>query len=156
MRFQKKILSMALLPIVGSYAENCTSPTGFANKVVRASDDLANANFYPDMEFDTAHSLFEIVDLNIDLPEAVIARFCLDKCMTYSSTGGNRTCLSIFVDQGTPYPPGRLGNDTAPRWFCAGFDAPLYTELYRKIDSPDNFKYGLGVNRVCEGVYRAY
>lgn len=136
--------------------ETCTSPTGFANEVVPAPDDLGRAHFYPSFDFDTAHNLFEIVDLNIDLPEAVIARFCLDKCIAYSSAGGNRTCLSIFVDQGTPYPPGRLGNDTALRWFCAGFDAPLSSDLYRKIDAPDNFKYGLGVNRLCSGTYRAY
>ncbi|MCJ1462912.1 hypothetical protein MMC07_001516 [Pseudocyphellaria aurata] len=137
-------------------SEKCTSPTGFANEIVRAPDNIARAHFYPSFDFDTAHNLFEIVDVNIDLPEAVIARFCLDKCIAYSSAGGNRTCLSIFVDQGTPYPPGRLGNDTAPRWFCAGFDAPLSADLYRKIDSPDNFLYGLGINRLCDGTYRAY
>lgn len=136
--------------------ETCTSPTGFANKVVPAPDDFANAHFYPDLEFATAHMLFEITDVNIDLPEAVIARYCLDKCIAYSSTGGSRPCLSIIVDQGTPYPPGRLGNDTAPRWFCAGLDAPLSPNLYRKIDAPDNFKYGLGINRLCGGTYRAY
>lgn len=137
-------------------AVSCSSPTGFANQVVLAPKDFANAHFYPSFDFDAAHSLFEIVDPNFDLPEAVIASFCLDKCIAYSLTGGNRTCLSIFVDQGRPYPPGRLGNDTALRWFCSGYDASLSEDVYRKIDSTDSFMYGLGINRVCNGTYRAY
>lgn len=147
--------SVASLPS-STTTETCTSPTGFANKVVPAPDDFANAHFYPDLKFATVHTLFEITDVNIDLPEAVIAHYCLDKCIAYSLTGGSRPCLSIFVDQGIPYPPGRLGNDTAPRWYCAGHDAPLSPNLYRKIDAPDSFKYGLGINRLCGGTYRAY
>lgn len=136
--------------------ESCTLPTGFANEVVLAPADLVNDHFYPAQEFYEAHTLFDLVDLNNDLPEAVIASFCLDKCIAYSSTGGNRTCLSIFVDQGRPYPPGRLGNDTALRWFCSGYDTALSADVYSKIDTRDSFLYGLGVNRVCNGTYRAY
>ncbi|MCJ1422649.1 hypothetical protein MMC29_000529 [Sticta canariensis] len=135
--------------------ETCTSPTGSTNKFVRTPERLANTNFYLSDNFSTAHTLFEIVDPNIDLPETVIARFCLEKCIAYRPSGGHGSCLSIFIDQGRPYPPGRLGNDTALRWFCGGFDAPLSGDDYTAVDASDSFLYGLGVNRVCNGTYRA-
>lgn len=204
MLFQKKLLSIALLPVIGSYAqtlpstitvtnstfpaptasslppvistvntfiggsanststasspsstttETCASPTGFANQVVPAPDYLANAHFSPSSEFNATHGLFILTDLNIDLPEAVIARFCLDKCIAY---GGTRICRSIFVNQGKPYPLGSMGSDNAPRWYCAGYDAPLSASVYRIIDAPESYLYGLGINRVCNGTFRAY
>ena len=142
--------------ISSTTSETCTSPTGFANKFVRTPERLFNTNFYPSDNFSAAHSLFEIVDDNADLPEAVIARLCLDKCIDYRPSGGQGNCLSIFIDQGRPYPPGRLGNDTALRWFCGAFDAPLSGDDYTAVDTSDSFLYGLGVNRVCNGTYRAF
>lgn len=133
--------------------ENCTSPTVFGNKVVPAPQALANEHFTPSPTFNATHSLFIATDLNIDLPEAVIARYCLDKCITY---GGTRTCRSVFVNQGKPFPPGSMGSDTAPRWYCAGYDAPLSADVYQKIDAPESYMYGLGINRACSGTYRAY
>lgn len=142
--------------IFSTTSETCTSPTGFANKFVRTPESLINTHFYPSDNFTNAHTLFEISDPNVDLPEAVIASFCLDKCVAYRPSGGHGNCLSIFIDQGRPYPPGRLGNDTALRWFCGGFDAPLSGDDYTAIDTSDSFLYGLGVNRVCNGTYRAF
>lgn len=130
--------------------EPCASPTGFANKVVPVPDALTDKHFYPSDQFNSTHGLFGFTDLNIDLPEAVVTSFCLDKCIAFPG------CVSIFVNQGRPYPPGASGDDTAPRWYCAAFDAPLSADVYRVIDAPESFLYGLGVNRVCEGTYRAY
>ncbi|MCJ1471175.1 hypothetical protein MMC07_009823 [Pseudocyphellaria aurata] len=132
--------------------EKCTSPTGFGNKVVPAPQALANEHFRPSPTFNATHLLFTITDPNIDLPEAVIARYCLDKCITY---GGTRTCRSVFVNQGKPFPLGSQGADNAPRWYCSGFDAFLSANVYQKIDAPESYLYGLGINRAC-GTYRAY
>lgn len=134
--------------------QTCASPTGFGNQVVPAPDYLANAHFTPSPEFNATHSLFILTDLNIDLPEAVFASFCLDKCFEYGS--GTRTCRSIFVNEGKPYPPGVMGSDTAPRWYCVAYDAPLSASVYRIIDAPESYLHGLGINRVCDESYRAY
>lgn len=134
--------------------ETCKSPTGFGNKVVRVPDALANVHYYVSPQFSTAHSLFLSTDLNIDLPEAVIARYCLDQCIAYRSTG--RTCLSVFINQGKPFPLGSMGSDNSPRWYCAGYDAPLSPGVYQEIDAPESYLYGLGINRACNGTYRAY
>lgn len=148
-------------PTDGNTTETCALPTGFGNKVVRVPDSLADAHFYPDVNnFNATHSLFGITDLNIDLPESVFTSFCLDKCIAFPSP--NRPCRSIFVNQGKPFPlrdsppSPPLGSDTAPRWYCSGFDVPLTAAVYRIIDAPESYLYGLGVNRVCGSTYRAY
>ena len=158
-------------PTFSNTTETCASPTGFGNKVVRVPDSLADEHFYPDVDnFDARHALFQITDLNIDLPEAVVTSFCLDKCIAFPSSP--RPCHSIFVNQGKPFalrdgdppppppgsnpPPPPSGSDTAPRWYCDGFDVPLTAAVYRIIDAPESYLYGLGVNRVCNETYRAY
>ena len=50
------------------------------------------------------------------------------------------------------------GNGGSEQFFCSGFDAYLAEDGsdYEAVDTPGSFMYGLGVNRVCGGTYRAY
>ena len=132
----------------------CTSPSGFANTVVFAPDALATVNHQIDDAFVYTHAVYFTEILNIAIPQAAIASFCLDVCLTYT---GNSTsdlpCLSFSVDMGEPYPPN--ASDTALRWYCTTFDAPLHPDLYEAIDA-ESYMHAVGVNRVCEGTFRAY
>ena len=127
--------------------------------------------------FLAAHNLFYYSDPNTALSEAAVARFCLDQCIAYQpnpdavdlfSNGTVSTlplfyvtnkpgpCLSFTVDLGKPFPP--IPNDTAPRWFCEGFDRYLAGDLsdFEPVDAPGSFRFGLAVNRACGGGYRAF
>ena len=54
---------------------------------------------------------------------------------------------------GRPYPPN--ASDTTVRWYCTIFDEVLRPELYGLIEV-ENYMHAVGVNRVCEGSFRAY
>ncbi len=132
----------------------CTSPFGFANTVVFAPNALATINHQIDDSFVNTHAVDFTEILNVAISQAAVASFCLDRCIAYT---GNATsdlpCLSFSVDMGEPYPPN--ASDTAVRWFCTTFDAALSPELYEAIDA-ESYMHAVGVNRVCEGTFRAY
>lgn len=159
MRFQKSLFPLALLPIIGSCTNTtsvpaCATPSGPSNFAVHVPDRLANTHYYPSFAFNASHFLLLETVLNIDLPEAAVTRYCLERCIEYA---GPRVCRSVFVNLGRPYPPGSMGSDDAQRYYCAGFDAYLSGDVYRAIDdAPDSFLYGFGVNRGCGGSYRAF
>ena len=134
----------------------CASPTGFANTVVPAPRALATSNFEIAPAFAAAHSVFVITDTNLALSEAVIASFCLDQCIAYRPNGTTGPCLSFNVNLGRPIPP--TGNGGPVQWFCSGYDAYLANDGsdYVPVDVEGSYMYGLGVNRVCNGTYRAY
>ena len=134
-------------------APTCTKPTSFANTVVPAPDALATTNFNIASPFIDAYQLFEIIDNNTALAEATIATFCLDQCITYQLATG-KACLSFFVNIGKPDPP--VPGFNADLWYCKGYSAPLSQDTYVPVDTTVSYRYGLGVNRVCEGTYRAY
>ena len=132
----------------------CISPSGFANTVVFAPNALATTNHQISPSFVTTHAIDFTEILNIAISQAAIASFCLDRCIAYP---GNATsdlpCLSFSVDMGEPYPPN--ASDTALRWFCTAFDAPLSPGLYEGIEA-ESYMHAVGVNRVCGGSFRAY
>ena len=132
----------------------CTTPTGFANTVVFAPDALASRNHRIETTFEYTHAIYFNELFNTDLPQATIASYCLDQCVAYKGNAtSNLPCLSFSVDMGAPYPPN--ASDTVVRWFCTAFDAPLSPDLYELIDA-DSYMHAVGVNRVCEGTFRAY
>ena len=137
-------------------APTCASPTGFANTVVPAPLPLATSNFEVAPTFTAAHTLFIIEILNVALSEATIASFCLDQCIAYKSNSTTGPCLSFDVTLGKPIPP--TDNGGPMRWFCSGYDAYLANDGsdYALVDVEGSYMFGLGVNRVCSGTYRAY
>lgn len=156
-------ISALLLHALGAYTQStnytsplstCTSPFGFANTVVFAPNALATINHQISESFVNTHAVDFTEILNIAISQAAVASFCLDRCIAYP---GNATsdlpCLSFSVDMGEPYPPN--ASDTALRWFCTTFDAALSPELYEAIDA-ESYMHAVGVNRVCEGTFRAY
>ncbi len=134
----------------------CASPTGFANTVVPAPRALATSNFEVAPAFADVHSLFVLTDTNVALSEASIASFCLDECIAYQPNGTTGPCLSFNVNLGRPVPP--TGDGGPERWYCSGFDAYLADDAsdYAPVDVEGSYMFGLGVNRVCNGTYRAY
>lgn len=152
----------------------CPSPTGFENTIIRAP--LPNS---PTLQINPAflseHLLFFYTDKNTALSQAAFASFCLDQCIAYQPNPNvielpadstslpdffvtNKTgpCLSFTVDMGKLYPPNP--NDVTPRWYCDAFDKYLAQDLsdFVPVDAPGSFMHSLGVNRACEGGYRAY
>ena len=152
-----------LIHALGAYTQStihntssptCTSPTGFANTVVFALNALATLNHNIDELFVTTHAVDFAEIPNIALSQAAIASFCLDKCIAYPGNATSKLpCLSFSADMGRPYPPN--ASDTAVRWYCTIFDAALSPELYQAIDA-ESYMHAVGVNRVCEGSFRAY
>ena len=137
-----------------SPSSTCTSPSGFANTVVFAPNALATINHQIDDSFVNTHAVDFTEVLNIAISQAAVASFCLDTCIAYTGNAtSNLPCLSFSVDMGKPYPPN--ASDTAVRWFCTIFDAALSPGLYEAIDA-ESYMHAVGVNRVCEGTFRAY
>ena len=144
---------------------NSTTPStcstlGFANTVVPVP--IAHSNFNLDPAFTAAHLLFERSDqstllpaTSILLPQATIARSCLDQCIEYQLTTGVQ-CAGIFVNEGKPYPPLPAGQDQSPRWYCRGYDAALSVGLFGPANWTESYRHGLAVNRVCGGDFRAF
>ena len=135
---------------------SCTTPTGFANTVVPAPRALATTSFQIAPSFASQHTLFIIDNLDARFSEAAVASFCLDQCIAYQPNSTTGRCLSFNVNLGKPIPP--TGNGGPTQWFCTGFDAYLAEDGsdYAPIDAPGSYMFGLGVNRVCGGTYRAY
>ena len=134
----------------------CTSPTGFANSVVPAPRALATSEFEVKPSFSDAHTVFQKRTLDITLSEASIATSCLDECVAYKANSTTGPCLSFNVNLGKPIPP--TGNGGPTQWFCSGFDEYLASDGsdYEAVDVAGSYMYSLGVNRVCNGTYRAY
>ena len=134
----------------------CASPTGFANTVVPAPLALATSNFEIASAFTGSHLLFVTTNTDAALSEASIATSCLDECVAYRPNGTTGPCLSFNVNLGRPVPP--TGNGGPVQWFCSGFDAYLANDGgdYAPVDVEGSYMHGLGVNRVCNGTYRAY
>ena len=134
-------------------APTCTSPTGFANTVVFAPDALATVNHQIAGSFEYTHFVYFTEVPNTDLSQATVASFCLDECIAYQgNSSSNLPCLSFSVDMGAPYPPN--ASDTAVRWYCTAFDVPLSPDLYEAV-AVDSFMHAVGVNRICDGTFRA-
>jgi len=121
-----------------------------------APDALATINHNIADSFVNAHNVYYTEIPNIALSQASIASFCLHQCIAYQANAtGNVPCLGFSVDMGTIYPPNP--NDTAIRWFCTAFNALLTPELYQALEPDvDTYMHLIGVNRVCEGTFRAY
>ncbi|MCJ1461278.1 hypothetical protein MMC28_011660 [Mycoblastus sanguinarius] len=134
----------------------CLSPTGFANTVVFTPDPLATVGHEIADSFVNAHYIYYTDIPNIALSQASIASFCLDQCVAYQANAtGNAPCLSFSVDMGRQYPP--VANDTEIRWYCTAFDAPLTADLYGALEAGvESYMHVVGVNRMCEGMFRAY
>ena len=152
-----------LIHALGAYTQStihdsplptCTSPSGFANTVVFAPNALATINHQIDDSFVNTHAVDFAEISNVALSQAAVASFCLDKCIAYPGNATSKLpCLSFSADMGRPYPPN--ASDTAVRWFCTIFDAVLSPGLYEAIDA-ESYMHAVGVNRVCEGSFRAY
>lgn len=134
----------------------CSSPIGFANTVLFAPDALATVNHQIADYFVNTHAVYYTEIPNTALSQASIASFCLDQCISYQANAtGNAPCLSFSVDMGKPYPPDP--SDTAIRWFCTAFDQPLTVDLYEAVAAGvESYMHAVGVNRLCEGTFRAY
>lgn len=135
---------------------SCTTPTGFANTLVPTPPALATSTFQIAPSFASAHTLFIIDNLDARFSEATVASFCSDECIAYQPNSTTGPCLSFNVYLGKPVPP--TGTAGPTQWFCSGFDAYLAEDGsdYEAVDTPGSFMYGIGVNRVCGGTYRAY
>ena len=134
---------------------SCTTPARFANTIVPAIGPLATSKHSVALAFELAHTVFFTDNLNTSIPQAIIATSCLDQCVAYqppNATAG--PCLGFEVDLGKPYPPN--ASDTASRWFCTAYDRYLTPEDYVAVDAPGSYVGLVGVNRVCEGTFRAY
>lgn len=134
----------------------CSSPTGYANTVVPAPDALALSTFRVAPAFTSKHTLFITTDLNTAQSEAAVATSCLKQCAAYQHNATSGPCLSFDINLGKPIPSPPAGQDSLPRWYCSGYNAPLSPADYVAVNVPGSFLHSLGVNRVCEGTYRAY
>ena len=148
---------------------NCTTPTGFSNRVVTLPSPLATPSFEVAPTFASAHLLFLFDSLNGLFSRAAVGTFCLEQCIAYqgpppsTASGANGTtakargdkCLSFNVNLGKPIPAEPEEGD-AERWFCSGFDAYLSAEVVEKREVEGSFLYPVAVNRVCGGTYRDY
>ena len=134
----------------------CSSPTGFANTVVPAPTALARSNFQVAPAFAAAHQVVEFRSVDITVPEAFIATECLNRCVAYTPNSTTGPCLSFNVNLGRPIPP--TGNGGPLQYFCSGFDAYLANDGsdFVPVDVEGSYMFGLDVNRVCSGTYRAY
>lgn len=135
---------------------SCASPTGYANTVVPAPSALARSNFQVAPAFATAHQVVEFRTVDITISEASIATECLNRCVAYEPNSTTGPCLSFNVNLGKPIPPTGMGGPT--QWFCSGFDAYLANDGsdFVPVDVGGSYMFGLDVNRVCNGTYRAY
>ena len=134
----------------------CPSPTGFANTVVPAPSALARSNFAVSPAFAAAHTVIEFRTTDTTVSEASIATECLDRCVAYKPNSTTGPCLSFNVNLGRPVPP--TGNGGPLQYFCSGFDAYLANDGsdFVPVDVTGSYQFGLDVNRVCNGTYRAY
>ena len=134
---------------------SCTTPASSANTIVPAIGPLATSKHSVALSFELAHTVFFTDNLNTTIPQAIIASSCLKQCVAYQPLNATTgPCLSFEVDLGKPYPPN--ANDTASRWFCTAYDQYLTPEDYVAVDAPGSYIGLVGVNRVCEGTFRAY
>ena len=137
---------------------NCTTPTGFSNRVVTLPSPLATPSFEVAPTFASTHLLFLFDSLNGLFSRAAVGTFCLEQCIAYkaptNTTKGDR-CLSFNVNLGKPIPAESEEGD-AERWFCSGFDAYLSAEVVEKREVEGSFLYPVAVNRACGGTYRDY
>ena len=134
----------------------CASPTGFANTVIPAPSALARSNFQIAPAFVAAHQVIEFRTVDITVSEASIATECLDRCVAYKGNSTTGPCLSFNVNLGRPIPP--TGSGGPLQYFCSGFDAYLSNDGsdFVPVDVAGSYQFGLDVNRVCSGTYRAY
>ena len=134
----------------------CPSPTGFANTVIPAPSGLARSNFAVAPAFAAAHQVIEFRTVDITVSEASIAIECLDRCVAYKANSTTGPCLSFNVNLGRPIPP--TGNGGPLQYFCSGFDAYLANDGsdFVPVEVAGSYQFGLDVNRVCNGTYRAY
>lgn len=137
-------------------ATSCASPTGYANTVIPAPSALARSNFQVAPAFAAAHEVVEFRTADITVSEASIATECLNRCVAYEPNSTTGPCLSFNVNLGKPIPP--TGNGGPTQWFCSGFDAYLDNDGsdFVPVDVGGSYMFGLDVNRVCNGTYRAY
>lgn len=135
---------------------SCASPTGYANTVVPAPSALARSNFQVAPAFAAAHLVVEFRSVDITVSEASIATECLNRCVAYEPKSTTGPCLSFNVNLGKPIPP--TGNGGPTQWFCSGFDAYLANDGsdFVPVEVGGSYMFGLDVNRVCSGTYRAY
>lgn len=144
------------LNVTTTSTTGCASPTGYANTVVPAPSALARSNFQIAPAFAAAHEVVEFRSVDITASEASIATECLKRCVAYKPNGKTGPCLSFNVNLGKPIPP--TGNGGPTQWFCSGFDAYLANDGSDFLPVPvgGSYMFGLDVNRVCNGTYRAY
>ena len=139
----------------------CPTPSTFANVILPPPPELVDKSYYPSDDFIGKSLVFETVTPNTEIPQASILSYCLDKCIEYQLSTA-KSCLSVFVDQGKPFcqPPAPEScleePKDMPNWYCAGFNQSLSQEDYGARNAPGSFQFGVGVNRVCGGNYRAY
>ena len=153
------VVAHILSPLAQAFSNttktSCTKPASFANTVVPAIGPLATSKHSVALSFELAHTVFFTDTLNTTIPQAIIATSCLEQCVAYQPLNATTgPCLSFEVDLGKPYPPNP--NDTASRWFCTAYDQYLTPEDYAAVDAPGSYVGLVGVNRVCEGTFRAY
>ena len=134
----------------------CPTPTGFANTVIPAPSALARSNFAVAPAFAAAHQVIEFRTVDITVSEASIATECLNRCVAYKPNSTTGPCLSFNVNLGRPIPP--TGNGGPFQYFCSGFDAYLANDGsdFVPVEVAGSYEFGLDVNRVCNGTYRAY
>lgn len=132
-----------------------SSPSGFANSVVPCPPAIGTL-FEISPSFTNAQAVFIIDGLDARLSEAAVASCYLDQCIAHQPNSTTGPCLSFNVNLGKPIPP--TGNGGPTQWFCSGYDELLAEDGsdYVGIDVPGSYLFGLGVNRVCGGLYRAY
>ncbi|KAL8952121.1 MAG: hypothetical protein Q9222_001933 [Ikaeria aurantiellina] len=179
------LFSLLLRLATAQNTSTCPNPTGFGNAIILAPLP-SSQNLRPNNVFLAANVLNRYINSNTLLPQASFASFCLDQCISYhpdpsaapipiSGTQplayvSNRTgpCLSFIVNMGKPFPEDlNMGNtstipddpnDNAARWYCIGFSQYLALDQsdFVPAEASGTFMYSLGVNRACDGRYRAF
>ena len=137
----------------------CPTPTTFANVVLPPPPKLVGKSYSPSNEVALGNAIFPtIITNNVGIPQASVFSYCLDECIEYQLSTG-KPCLSVFINQGLPScltPPCPDVPNATPNWYCAAYNKSLTQADYVARNEPGSFQFGVGINRVCGGNFRAY
>ena len=141
MRTPLIVVITSLTQSLGTLAQSPTaSCVGSANTAVPVPQSGTNTTQRL-LPIINGHTLF-LDSQNTTFPsQAALATYCLEKCVAYQ---GNPPCLSVGLRMSA------TGN------YCTAFAGGLGAEDFISVANDGTEQYGLGVNRVCGGTFRAY
>jgi hypothetical protein len=142
------VMRTSLIVVIISLTQSlCTlarSPTascyGFANTAVSVPQSNTNTTQRL-LPIVNGHTLFYDSQNTTFPSQAALATYCLEKCVAYQ---GNPPCLSVGLRM------------SATGSFCTAFAVELGAGDFIPVVDDGTEQYGLGVNRVCGGTFRAY